>query len=225
MVSVNKRQYLRVRYHREVAVEASAPVLGASISEGGMFIYTMAPFQSGHDVMMNFPLLESPLAISGTIRHYQSGIGMGLMFLNPTENQVLSLRRFVDAALAAQQTGREAAILLVDGNETKRRLYRAALTQSHYQVVEASSVSQAFTVLHAGGVGVLVFDPHIPNGFALVKRLRANSLWKQIVPIVLSSRPIAEEIRRQQFPMVKHLFQQAAVPPMRLPQIIAKYLP
>lgn len=225
MVSgANKRQYQRVRYHREIVVDDAIRAQGASISEGGMFVYTMAPYCSGRDVTVQFRLLESTVAVSGTVRHYQSGIGMGLMFQNATDEQIQSIRRFVEVAMASQPADREAAILLVDSNEAKRRLYRAALTQSHYQVVEASSVSQAFTVLHAGGVGVLVFDPHMPNGFVLVKRMRANPLWKQIVPIVLSSRPVSEETRRQQFPSVKHLFQQATTPPMRLPQVVAKYI-
>lgn len=221
----DKRIFPRVRFQKDVVVNDMLAATGASLSVGGMFVYTMGLFRPENPVRISFPLGEHAVAMDGQVRHYQSGIGMGIMFMHSTETQMHMLKEYVDAALKSLPQCRRKAVLLVDSNEARRRLYRAALTQSHYQVVEATTVGQAFDILKSGCVSVMVFDPHLPGGFSIAKRMRANPAWTSIVPVVLSNRPVSEEVRRREMPAVKHLFLQPAMPPMKLPLVIARYLP
>lgn len=224
MISADKRQYPRVRYQQNVLINRSVPAASASISQGGMFLYTTVPFQSDHQVRVQFALHELSMELASIVRHYQPGIGMGLKFHGLSEEQELLVKVYVDDALQEQVNVRAKKVLLLDNNSLKRRLYRTALEQSHYHVVEATAVAQAFDILKSDMIGAVVFDPHVPGGYTLVKRMRINPSWNAIVPIVLSSRPVPEETRRRELPAVRHLFLQSGMPPTKLPQVIAKYV-
>jgi|GEM_PF-1214751 len=224
MISADKRRYPRVRYLQDVLINRAVPAAGASISQGGMFLFTTAPFRSDHQVRVQFMLHELSMELASTVRHYQPGIGMGLMFQDLSEEQEMLVKVYVDDALQEQAQVRTKKVLLLDNNALKRRLYRIALEQSHYHVVEATAIAQVFDILKSDTIGALVFDPHVPGGYTLVKRLRINPSWNTIVPIVLSSRPVAEETRRRELPAVRHLFLQSGMPPTKLPRVIAKYV-
>lgn len=205
-------------------INRSVPAAGASISQGGMFLYTTASFRSDDQVCVQFALHELSMELASTVRHYQHGIGMGLMFHGLSEEQELLVKVYVDDALQEHAHVRPKKVLLLDNNSLKRSLYRTALERSHYHVVEATAVAQAFDILKSDTIGALVFDPHVPGGYTLVKRLRVNPSWNTIVLIALSSRPVPEETRRRELPAVRHLFLQAGMPPTKLPQVIAKYI-
>lgn len=225
VLAADKRQFPRVRYHCDVMVDDGLVTKGASLSAGGMFVYTMGIFRPQHAIKVSFPLYDGNLAVAGEVRHYQPGIGMGLMFMGTSGMHAELVQKYVDGVLRTQSMNRPKAVLLLDNNEYRRRLYRTALTHSHYQVVEAAAISQAFEILKSGCVGVVVFDPHVPGGLNIVKRMRINPAWHSIVPIVLSNRPVPEETRRRELPKVRHLFLQSTLPPMKLPEVIAQYIP
>jgi CheY-like chemotaxis protein len=224
MTFQDKRKHPRVRYRQQVLINKVLPAIGDSISVGGIFLYTEAIFTPDHKLQLQLVLHQLPLQLNAVVRHYRSGIGVGLMFVDLSEEQELLLLVYVNEALQEQTRISEKGVLLLDNNTFKRKLYREALERAHYKVAEATSVVQALDVLKADSIGVVVFNPFIPGGFTLAKRMRLNPTWNSIALIILSSHPVPEETRRRELPMVKHLFLQSAMPPARLPQVVAKYL-
>lgn len=223
MAGSELRKHKRVRFGEKVVLNQDVMTRAASLSEGGMFLFTGHPFQKQNEVSVAFTIDRSALSMQGVVRHFHTDVGIGLMFLNPTEAQRQLLAQFVEIA-AKTQPETSAVVLLVDNNQVKRQAYKAALSHSGYIVKEADNDAEALAVFKENRVKVVVFDPHIPNGFALLKRIRMSPEGRSVVPIVLSSRPISEDKRRHHFPAVPEIIMKMATTPARLQQIVAKYL-
>lgn len=223
MGGMELRKHRRVRFGDNVVVNGTVTARAASLSEGGMFLYTGQPFQPENEVAVAFTVDRAAMSMHGVVRHFQSDVGIGVMFLNPTDEQRELLARFVEE-VSRTQPQQLPMVLLVDNNQPKRQLYKAALTHSGFLVQEANSDVEALEFFKGNPVKILIFDPHIPNGFTLLKRIRMSPDGRSVVPIVLASRPIPEDKKRLYLPAVPEIMMKMSTSPARLQQIVSKYL-
>ena len=91
------------------------------------------------------------------------------------------------------------SILLVEDHPGIRRILRMAFEHAGFRTLEAATGQQALDALAEPGVGAVVLDPGLPDGFgrAVVERLETlASLGDGPVWVVLSAGDLEEAKRR-----------------------------
>ncbi len=100
---IEKRQYRRVKLITELRCEAMGReevAVSRDISVGGMFVSTKNPFPSKSELTISFRLKAGDplICCHGRAAHSVRGVGMGVMFLDLSEDVRLALQNFVDEA-------------------------------------------------------------------------------------------------------------------------------
>jgi len=100
---IDKRQYRRVKLITELQCEAvgrEEVAVSRDISVGGMFVTAKNPFPQNSEIALSFRLRSGDPLIScrGKIMHSIKGRGMGVMFLDLSEEVRETLQKFVDEA-------------------------------------------------------------------------------------------------------------------------------
>jgi len=227
MTTDDSRKKSRVRHGENITIDKKIVARCANISTGGLFAYTHHSATPGSIVELSFPVDNVILNVEASVLHNHNNVGIGVMFVDQTEDQRTMLDRFIEDQKLKQTRESERTILLIDNNEAKRKLYRTALTQSGLFVLEAETDERAFEVLKSSKVDMVVFDPCIPplgKGFMMLQRIRMNREWRHIVPVVLSSRPIPPDKIKKFFPAVRHILMKMTTSPIRLQQIVERHL-
>jgi CheY-like chemotaxis protein len=225
MIDREQRKHPRVRIDKEVLINRSGAGRASSISEGGMFVLTGQEYQPEGQVVLTMALDGGVLLVPGVIRYCEMDVGMGVMFLNPTEEQISLIRQIGEAARAAQRNQGDTGLLIVDSNAIKRRAYARTLTRSGYKVHEAGSDLEAIELLRTKRVRAVIFDPFIQNGFSLLRRMRMQPESRAILPIVLASKPVSDDKKRMHLHAVPEILLKMTTPPLRLQQIVGRHLP
>lgn len=85
-------------------------------------------------------------------------------------------------------------ILVVDDSVTTRTLERTVLEHAGHAVVTATNGTEAWRLLEAGGVDLIVTDYEMPelDGLALLRRMRADPRFRSLPAIMVTSRTDAE---------------------------------
>lgn len=79
-------------------------------------------------------------------------------------------------------------ILIVDDDDTTRKLIGLSLSATDYEIVEAASGADALQILENDSVDGMITDYNMPsmNGVELVRSLRSDHRWQQL-PVVMVS--------------------------------------
>jgi len=86
--------------------------------------------------------------------------------------------------------GKETNFLIVDDQETMRRLIKSCLRQLEYiNFKDAENVDQGLEILEKESVDVIFLDWNMPNkpGIELVKAVRSNDKFKSIPILMVTS--------------------------------------
>ena len=86
-------------------------------------------------------------------------------------------------------TGQTPTILIIDEQEINRRLLRAMLKSEKYRIVEAKRPTEAFALLNAEKVDLVILDLMMPeiNGFEFCRQMKANRKTQLIPALILTS--------------------------------------
>lgn len=100
---IEKRKHRRVNLVTEVRCEALGVekiLVTRDISEGGVLVSTTRPFPDESDVVVSFRLKPAERAVScrGRVVHDLAGLGMGIAFLDLSEDDRRRVQKFVDEA-------------------------------------------------------------------------------------------------------------------------------
>jgi CheY-like chemotaxis protein len=79
--------------------------------------------------------------------------------------------------------------LVVDDNEFNRDICRIALEYAGYTVIQAANGEEALAMLPKQGFTLLVLDLQMPvvDGYAVLKQVRANSIYQDLYIIVMTA--------------------------------------
>jgi c-di-GMP-binding flagellar brake protein YcgR len=100
---IEKRQHRRVKLITQLRCEASGReevFVTRDISVGGMFVTTRNPFPQDEELAVSFRLHASAPLVScrGKVMYALPGSGMGIMFLDLSEEHRQAVQKFVDEA-------------------------------------------------------------------------------------------------------------------------------
>jgi CheY-like chemotaxis protein len=188
---MKNRKKDRVLLQKEIVINDIIKAYMLDISEGGIFIHTMAEFIPGARVDLSFTLLDRPIKVRGTVQHLQPGVGIGVKFLNLSIDDLSfiheSLRSRPSVMPGEQKTKK---ILLVDDNAQTRTLYRSKLLSDGFTIVEARNGTEALKKLQETKVDLIIFEIWMEgiDGFKFLQVMKINPELRDIPAVVLSAR-------------------------------------
>jgi two-component system chemotaxis sensor kinase CheA len=99
---------------------------------------------------------------------------------------------------APSQLGEAARILVADDSLTTRTLHRNVLVQAGYAVVVAADGAEAWEVLRAQPIDLVVTDVQMPNvdGFELTRRIREDARLRDVPVILVTSLATPDQVER-----------------------------
>ena len=100
---IDKRQHRRAQLVTQVRCDALGRdefLLTRGVSVGGMFVTAKDPFPSDSEVALSFSLRagEPPIASRGKVVYSLRSMGMGITFVDLSEEARQALQKFVDEA-------------------------------------------------------------------------------------------------------------------------------
>ena len=177
-------------FNKKVLVDNKILVEGIDISESGLFVHTGRSFIVGSTVLVDFLIKPEKLIVKATIQHNQKGIGMGLQFVDLSDDTRVQLKKYIGVQDAEAYSNLEErkTILLAGGSDTARRISKSKLVLEGFYVVEATTDKEIFDSFEIQVPDVIVIDwqDEVINGMFTLNKVKKNAQWKKVITIVLS---------------------------------------
>lgn len=226
-MAIENRKQTRVTLKKDVLINGSINVHGLDLSIGGLYVHTGRQFTEGEIVSIALPLNARYLNMRARIQHVQKSVGMGLQFVGMTSEQESVLQDFIDSTEEAFAPPQRKTILLVDDQDSSRRMNKSRLILDGFSVVETHDGAEAVGMLERERVDLIVLDLYMEplDGFQVLSIIRSNPAWKRIPVLVLSSRGTTDEIQRAMAAGANEFLIKMMTPPVKLSQKVKAYLP
>jgi CheY-like chemotaxis protein len=117
-------------------------------------------------------------------------------------------------------------ILLVDDNETSRRINKSRLVLDGYSMLEAKDGIEALDLLTKEKIDLMVLDLYMErlDGFQVLSIMREKPEWKEIPVLVLSARNSSDEVNKAISAGATEFLMKMTTSPIKLSQRIGNYL-
>ncbi len=199
---VHWRDMLVPRVHLETLFPDLGPVEGRHIiilRSAGRYVAATGGTVLEHTTLAMHPLpavlYSSPYVYGASIL----GDGSVVYILAGDAIAYLNAHTQEDKATDEEgENGDKPRILVVDDGPTTRELMRTILTAAGYQVITAEDGEDALQKLVTTSVDAIVTDVQMPrmDGISLIRRLRADSRWKDVPIIIVSIQSGPDDIQR-----------------------------
>ncbi|MHB8174666.1 MAG: response regulator [Nitrospirota bacterium] len=189
-----KRVFKRAPYTDNVLLNGSILVKGIDISEGGLYVHTGRKFAIGDIIRISFRLAAADINLAAQVMTCQESIGMGLQFLEMSPYARKAVLDYI--AVSGEKT--KTVVLIVEDNETSRRLNKSKLIMDGFGVMEAANGLEALKALQNSAPDIIVLDLYMEgmDGFKVLSFMRADERYKNIPVLVLSARGDKAEIEK-----------------------------
>jgi predicted Zn finger-like uncharacterized protein len=187
------RRYKRVKFKKKVLVDNQIMVEALDISEQGLFLHTGRSFETGAIINVAIPTAPGnfDLKVKARVQHNHRGIGMGLMFIDLDDSQIIQLQKLIDSLDEAAQQELEGRmrVLLVGGSDTARNILKSKLVLDGFYVMQATNVPEVHKILQHERPDAIVLDWQAPefNARGLFYQIKEDHQYDNIVMVVLSA--------------------------------------
>lgn len=189
---IDQRRQERVPFKKDLTVNNSITVKSIDISRGGLYIHTSHPFEVGSIVEVDLPLRGETFKVKAIIKHKQSAVGIGLMFIDMEPQQMEKVDQIITYAkkLKPRRGTKKVKVLLVEDNTTIRKTLKNHLMSEGLYVIEAENGIEAINALNEHPVDIVVLDLYMDkmNGFKVLSIIKESPEWIDIPVIVLSAK-------------------------------------
>jgi hypothetical protein len=93
--SAKGRQHRRLSFREDVLVDGTRLCTSTDISEGGLFVSAIQFFEEGSIVEVTIPFGQERITVKAQVKYCQTGIGIGIMFIDLDDEQKAKLKRLV----------------------------------------------------------------------------------------------------------------------------------
>jgi twitching motility two-component system response regulator PilG len=176
----------------DVLVNKAVLMKAIDISEGGLYVHTGRAFIPGSIVAVELPLGTEKISVKGRVQHNQNGVGMGIKFVDLSEEQHGAITAFMNSG---QTGGRKAEdlrkrILLIDEDAQKRRMSKSKLILEGYSVVEVEDGFEAIRRMEEETPDLVILDLFMRkmDGFKVLTIIKETPKWKEIPVLIYSSK-------------------------------------
>lgn len=187
-----RRRYKRIPFHEEILIDGIMHFKGIDISEGGLYVYTGRSFHEGRIVEVTLPAKDDKITVKARVQHNQPGIGMGLHFIEMTDEQHAVIIELIEAAVrkTSRIPDKRKKILLIEDNESSRKVSKSKLVQEGFAVIEARDGMEALNLMKEQQPDLIILDLYMEkmDGFKVLSILKITPEWKDLPVIVFSAR-------------------------------------
>ncbi len=194
------RKNKRIPFTVDVLINKGVLVKGIDISITGLYLHTGRSFPPGSIVEVTFPLNAEELSVKARVQHNQSGVGMGLKFVNLDAKQSALIHRFLDNfdyKSHAKKPGKK-KILLIDENDTSRKMNKSKLVMEGFTVTEVDNGLDAINILKNELPDLIIMDVFMQkiDGFKVLAIIKQSPKWESIPVIIFSSKGTKDVIEK-----------------------------
>jgi len=195
-----RRQYERFSFREDILIDGTKTCSTMDISEGGLYISTIQPYENNTIIKVTIPLKKEKLTVKATVCHCQPGVGMGVRFIDLNAQQKTKIKELINSLQEKHDQSHieEKNILLVEDNKTSREAIKKALLKEGFNVIEASDGIQALKLLAEQLPNLLILDLHMMgmDGLKMLSLLKSDSKWKE-VPVIVCSAHDTQEVKNK----------------------------
>ncbi len=221
------RRHKRVPYTLDVLINNAVLVKGIDLSIGGLYVHTGRSFPAKSIVTVTFPLGMNKITIKARVQHNQSGIGMGLMFARLNELQKRVINEYMESqAKAPKQHTDKQKVLLVDENDSARRMAKSKLIMEGFSVVDVGDGLEAIKHLRQGTPDLIVLDIFMQkiDGFKILAIIKETPEWNDIPIVVFSSKGTHDVVDKVMAAGAKEFLLKMMTTPAKLSQTVKSIL-
>lgn len=192
-----RRKYKRISFREDILIDGTKTCSTMDISEGGLYISTIQPYEVKGLIKVTIPLKKAKLTVKAVICHCQPGVGMGVKFVDLNAQQRAKIEELINGLKEEYvQAQEEKNILIVEDNKTAREAIKNALLKKGFNVIEANDGIQALKLLAEQPPDLLILDLHMMgmDGLKMLSLVKTDSKWKEI-PVIICSGHDAQEVK------------------------------
>jgi CheY-like chemotaxis protein len=195
-----RREQSRFPLKGNILVDGKITFQCIDISEGGMYLYTGRSFEENRIVTVTLPIKGKPLTVKAQIKHNEPGIGIGLQFIELTDEQAKTIQKLIQhlQGQSIQPIDIKKKILIVEDNEISRQIYKNNLLLEGFSVFESGDGVEALRILKENIPDLILLDLYMEkmDGYTVLSLLKNNPDWEKI-PVIVFSATDASEVREK----------------------------
>jgi len=227
MDSHPERHEVRLPFSGNILIDGKIMVKGIDISMGGVYVYTGRTLGRGRIVEIDIPDLK--FAARARVQHDQPGVGSGLKFMGMTDEQKNRLRlllQSMDTSTVNYASKTKPEILLVDPNQSARRINKSKMSMEGFFVVEAADGPEALKKLRDRVPDLIVTDLKIDgiDGIKLLTLIRSTPEWSHIPVIMMSTDSSSSIVDRAYEAGVSDLLVKGTTTPAKLAEHVSRII-
>jgi predicted Zn finger-like uncharacterized protein len=186
------RQYRRIPYAVDVLINKAVLMKAIDISQGGLYVHTGRSFAPGSVVDVELPLGTRKISVRGRVQHNQTGVGMGIKFVDLTNEQQSAIFEFMHSSPAEGKGAGDARkrVLLIDEDALKRRMSKSKLILEGFSVVEVEDGFEAIRRMEEEAPDLVILDLFMRkmDGFKVLTIIKESPKWKDIPVLIYASK-------------------------------------
>ena len=194
------RKVERILIKKEVTINGSLKAQAFDISEGGMYIYTQAEFNSGDLLELDFDVDGVPIKVKARVQHTQLGVGIGVKFSGLSHEDSIRIKRLLERLqhVSPVEVSGKKKVLLIDNDVRSKSVYKMRLLRDDFTVFEASNYLEAVKLLQESKPDIVVLDlwQEGMDGFNILQLMQINPDLRIIPVLILSTRNVATDVEK-----------------------------
>jgi hypothetical protein len=92
-----RRKNERIPFREHILIDGVRPTTSIDISEGGIYLSSIQFFEENTVVTISIPFQGETFDVKGKIQFYQPGIGLGIMFIDLTDEQRTKIKKIISS--------------------------------------------------------------------------------------------------------------------------------
>ena len=89
------RGYKRYPFREHILIDGTKLCTTTDICEGGLFVSAIQYFDENSVIEVTIPFRGAKLMFKAVVKYYQYGIGMGIMFIDLSEDQKAQIKEII----------------------------------------------------------------------------------------------------------------------------------
>jgi len=194
------RKVERILIKKDVIINGSLKAQAFDISEGGMYIYTQAEFNSGDLLKLDFDVDGVPIKVKARVQHTQLGVGIGVKFSGLSHEESIRIKRLLERLqhVSPVEVSGKKKVLLIDNDVRSKSVYKMRLLRDDFTVFEASNYLEAVKLLQESKPDIVVLDlwQEGMDGLNILQLMQINPDLRIIPVLILSTRNVATDVEK-----------------------------
>jgi hypothetical protein len=91
----DRRKKERIPFREHILIDGIRPTTSIDISEGGIYLSSIQFFEENTIVDISIPFQDETIDVKGKVQFHQPGIGLGIMFIDLTEDQKAKIQKII----------------------------------------------------------------------------------------------------------------------------------